>query len=93
MPAHIVAQASADSFRGLAEILEQVLRRKLGQLRLVGKQLVGIFYISLVMLIMMNLHGDRVDLRLQGLIGIRKRRQRVGAGRRRVDGRLSQSGH
>jgi hypothetical protein len=32
MPADIVAQASADRFRSLAEILEQVLRRKLGQL-------------------------------------------------------------
>ena len=60
----IIAQASADSFRGLAEILEQVLCRKLAQLWLVGEQLVGVIYISLEMLIMMNLHGEGVDSRL-----------------------------
>ena len=93
MPAHIIAQTGTNRFRGLAQTLEQVLRRKLGQLGLVGKELVGIVHIGLVMLVVMNLHGECVDVRLQRFIGIRKRRQSVGTSRRRSAGRLSQSGH
>ena len=73
------------------EILKQFLGRKFGELGLAGKQPVGIVYIRLMVLVMMDLHGERVDVRLQRFVRIRKRRQNVGTGRRRRARRLTQS--
>ena len=79
MTAHIVAQTGTNGFRSFAQTLQQFFRRYFGQLGLIGKEPVRIVHIGLVMFVVMDLHGECVDLRLQRFIGKRKRRQDVRA--------------
>jgi hypothetical protein len=64
VPTHIVAQASADRLGGLAEILSKSSAESLANSDWSASSLLALPYISLVMLIRMNLHGEDVDLRL-----------------------------
>jgi dUTPase len=42
------------------------------KVRLAGEGLVDVGYVGAVMLIVMNLHGLRIDVRFERILGIRK---------------------
>ncbi len=65
MAAHVVAQGSSDRLWSLIKILKQLFRRKFRELGLISKQLVRVVHVGLVMLVMVNLHGEGVDVWLQ----------------------------
>jgi len=69
--AAVVPDGGADRVRHLAETSQQVLDRQIGQLgiRLEGR--VQVIDVSLVMLIVMELHRPGVDVRLQRIVGER----------------------
>ena len=80
----IVTKPYADGLRSLVEIHEEFLGRELGEFGLVREKLVRVSDIGLVVLVVVNPHRFGIDVRLQGLVGIGKRWESVGTGRRRL---------
>ena len=63
----MVAHGAANVLRNGVEIEDQLQRRLLEQLRVLLDRGVEIVDVSLMMLVMVNRHGVRIDVRLQGV--------------------------
>ena len=75
MPAAIVANGSADIFGNAVDVAQQVLDTLFAEFRMLLDGGVQIIHIGGMMLIMVQRHGLRVDVRLQRGIVVRKRRK------------------
>ena len=74
MTAAVIAHSRADIFGNSVEVADQVLDRLLFQLRLARDRLVYVRNVGVVMFAVMNLHGLRIDIRFERVLGIWKRR-------------------
>jgi hypothetical protein len=77
VPAAVVPNGRPDLLRHLLEAPQQILGRELGQLRIRRDRLVQVVDVRLMVLVVMELHRLRIDIRLQGIVGESQRRQRV----------------
>ena len=74
MPTAVIAHRASDGFRYGAKIRDDFLRRLVGQLRCGFQRLVQVRHVRVVVLAMVNLHGLGINVRLEGIRGVRKRR-------------------
>ena len=70
----LVAHGGADFFRDLIQMLEQVINRLAANFRKFGGGFVQVGDIGGVMLVVMELHGARVDERFERVVSVRQRR-------------------
>jgi len=77
VPAGVVAQHVAHVLGHRADSAEKVLDRLLGQLRMLLQRAVGVVDVRLVVLVVMDLHRLGVDVRLQRIEAIGKRRKLI----------------
>ena len=75
--AAVVAHGGADIFRNLFDVAAQIFDALLGD-AVAFERLVEVVDVRLVMLVVMDLHRLGVDVRLQGIVRIRQRRQCIG---------------
>ena len=68
----VIAHDSANIFRHRVEIADQILDRFRGQVGVIFERVVDVGDVSLVMLRVMDLHRARVDVRLEGVVGVRE---------------------
>ena len=74
MAAAIVAHGAADVRRHRVKIADQVLDGLCFQVRLARNRLVDVGDVGSVVFIVVNLHGQRVNVRFERVLGIWKRR-------------------
>ena len=70
MAAAVVAHGRADVLRHLVDPAQQLLERPVLQLRVLGESLVQLGDVGRVVLVVMDLHRLRVDVRLERVEGI-----------------------
>jgi hypothetical protein len=70
--AAVVADDAADVRGHGVEIADEVLNGLAFEVGLAGESLIDVGHVSGVMLIVMNLHGLRIDVRFERILGIRK---------------------
>ena len=75
--APVVADHRSDVLRHVVQVAEQVLDAAILQLWVLLQRRVQIVDVRPVVAIVVDLHGLRVDVRLEGVEAIRKRRQLV----------------
>ena len=78
--ADIVAEAGADGLGGILEVFEEFFGRKLREFGVAGQEFVGVRDVGLVVLVVVDAHRLGIDVRLEGLVGIREGRECVGTG-------------
>src|SRR5882672_271434 len=74
VPAGVVPDRGPDVLGHLVDAPEQVLDRPRPPLRVLLERGIGIVHVSRVVLVVMDLHGLGVDVRLEGIERVRKRR-------------------
>lgn len=79
--ANIIDEALSDVFRSLVEVLDEFFGRVAGQFGVGFQKAVGIIHISLMVLVVVDAHGFRVDVGFQRFVGIGERGEGVGARR------------
>ena len=77
MAAAVVANGRANGLGDLADLREQFLDRKLLQIGMAFESLIEIVDVTPMVLVVMNLHRSRVDVRFQRIEGVREGRQIV----------------
>jgi len=70
----VVSDRCPDRFRHLVEAMQQVLDRELGELRIRLEGLVQVVDVGFVMLVVMEFHRLRVDVRLERVVAEPQRR-------------------
>ncbi|ENH91544.1 phosphomannomutase [Pseudomonas aeruginosa VRFPA02] len=79
MPTAIVDNRGAQLLRQTSQLPQQTFHRLLGIGRAFQRG-VQVVHIGLVVLAVVDLHGQRIDVRFQGIVGVRQGRQGVGHG-------------
>ena len=78
MTATVIPHGCADILRDAIEIAQQFLDRESLKIGLAVQRLIQVRDISAVMLVVVNLHGHFVDVRLESVRWIGKRRKNMG---------------
>ncbi len=73
MAAAVVADDAANVFRDGVQVADEVVDGFRGQIGVVGQRGIHVVDVGLVVLVVMQLHGLRVDERLEGGVVVRKR--------------------
>jgi len=71
MATGIVANAATNGFRDFAQIFDQCIHLESGEVRMIFQKIIGIGDVGLVVFRVMDLHRLRIDVRHEGVIGIR----------------------
>ena len=79
MPTAIVDNRGAQLLRQTSQLPQKTFHRLLGIGRAFQRG-VQVVHIGLVVLAVVDLHGQRIDVRFQGIVGVRQGRQGVGHG-------------
>ena len=77
----LIADGGAGGFGPGIQICDQILDGLSGQLGMSGDGGVEIIHVGLMVLVVMQVHGGRVEVRLQRVIGVGQRRQGKSSGR------------
>ena len=77
MAAGVIAHATADGLGDLREVGDQGVDVQRGERGMVLKEIVGVGDVSLVVLAMVDFHGLRIDVGLEGVRGVGQFREFV----------------
>ena len=78
MAAGVIADAGADAFGDFAQVGDECIDVERGKLGMIFEEIVGVGDVRLVVFAVMDFHRLRVDVRREGVVGVRQFREFVG---------------